>query len=42
LNNDKFLAKAPQEVVDKEKARQAEAVLRKEGILQRLQILKGQ
>jgi valyl-tRNA synthetase len=41
LSNEKFLAKAPPEVIDKEKARKEEAILRKEGILQRLQILKG-
>lgn len=41
LNNEKFLAKAPPEVIEKEKGRQEEAMLRKEGILQRLQILKG-
>jgi len=41
LNNEKFLAKAPPEVITKEKARKEEALLMKEGILQRLQILKG-
>ena len=40
--NEKFLAKAPADVVAKEKARQEEAIARKEGILQRLEILKGQ
>lgn len=41
LTNDKFLAKAPPEVIAKEKGRQEEAIIKKEGILQRLQILKG-
>ncbi len=41
LTNEKFLAKAPPDVIIKEKARKEEAILRKEGILQRLQILKG-
>jgi valyl-tRNA synthetase len=40
LNNEKFLAKAPPDVIAKEKGRKEEAILRKEGILQRLQILK--
>jgi valyl-tRNA synthetase len=42
LINEKFLAKAPPEVIEKEKAKIDEAVLRKEGILQRLQIFKGE
>lgn len=41
LNNEKFLAKAPQEVVEKEKSRVEEAKTKKEGILQRLQILRS-
>jgi valyl-tRNA synthetase len=41
LGNEKFLAKAPQEVVDKEKSRIEESQFKKEGILQRLQILKS-
>lgn len=41
LNNEKFMAKAPPEIIAKERAREEEARLRKEGILQRLQILKG-
>jgi len=40
LHNDKFLGKAPPEVIDKERARQEEAIIKKEGILQRLEILK--
>ncbi|MEQ8235350.1 MAG: valine--tRNA ligase [Syntrophomonadaceae bacterium] len=40
LSNEKFLAKAPTEVVAKEQERQAEAINRKEGILQRLEIFK--
>jgi len=40
LNNEKFLAKAPPDVIAKEKGRKEEAILRREGILQRLQILK--
>lgn len=38
LSNEKFLAKAPPEVIAKEQERQAEAINRKEGILQRLEI----
>ena len=40
LNNDSFLARAPQAVIDKEKAKAEEARLKKEGLLQRLEILK--
>lgn len=42
LNNEKFMAKAPQDVIAKERVRAEESRVRKEGILQRLQILKGQ
>jgi valyl-tRNA synthetase len=42
LINEKFLAQAPPEVIEKEKGKIEEAVLRKEGLLQRLQILKGE
>lgn len=42
LINEKFLAQAPPEVIEKEKGKIEEAVLRKEGILQRLKILKGE
>ncbi|MGI5920409.1 MAG: valine--tRNA ligase [Syntrophomonadaceae bacterium] len=41
LGNEKFLAKAPQEVVEKEQSRLKESQYKKEGILQRLQILKN-
>jgi valyl-tRNA synthetase len=41
LNNEKFRAKAPPEVVEKERARKEEAIHRREGILERLQILKS-
>lgn len=41
LNNDSFLAKAPAEVIDKERTRAEEARLRREGLLQRLQIFKS-
>ena len=40
LGNDTFLARAPQEVVAKEKAKAEEARVKREGILQRLGILK--
>jgi len=40
LSNDNFLAKAPPEVIAKEQERQAEARLRKEGIIQRMRIFK--
>lgn len=40
LNNEGFLSRAPQEVIEKEKAKAAEARAKKEGILQRLEILK--
>lgn len=40
LNNENFVSRAPQEVIEKEKAKAEEARIRKEGILQRLQILK--
>jgi len=39
LNNPGFLAKAPPEVVEKERARAEEAGQRREGLLQRVQIL---
>jgi len=41
LVNDNFLARAPEEVINKEKNKAEEARSKKEGILQRLQILKG-
>ncbi len=40
LKNETFLARAPQEVIEKEKAKAEEARIKKEGIIQRLQILK--
>ena len=40
LGNDTFLARAPQEVVAKEEAKAEEARVKREGILQRLGILK--
>lgn len=40
LNNENFLSRAPQEVIDKEKSKAEEARTKKEGILQRLEILK--
>ena len=40
LNNQNFVAKAPPEIIEKEKAKAEEARIRKEGILKRLQILK--
>ncbi|MGI5912702.1 MAG: valine--tRNA ligase [Syntrophomonadaceae bacterium] len=40
LKNKNFILKAPQEVIAKEKTKAEEARIRKEGILQRLQILK--
>ena len=40
LNNQNFLSRAPQEVIEKEKGKAEEAKTRKEGILQRLEILK--
>ena len=39
LNNANFTAKAPAEVIEKEKQKAAEAQSRKEGLLQRLQML---
>jgi len=42
LNNEKFLSRAPVEVIDKERAKAEEAKIKKEGVLQRLRILKGQ
>ncbi|MDD4801981.1 MAG: valine--tRNA ligase [Syntrophomonas sp.] len=42
LTNEKFLNKAPADVIEKEKAKQKEAEIKKEGLLQRLQILKGE
>lgn len=41
LNNPTFVSKAPAEVIAKEKAKSEEASSRKEGILQRLQILQA-
>ena len=41
LNNESFIARAPQEVIEKEKGKATEAKLKKEGIEQRLQILKN-
>lgn len=41
LNNDSFLAKAPADVIAKERGRAEEARLRREGLLQRLQIFKS-
>ncbi|MDD2619188.1 MAG: valine--tRNA ligase, partial [Syntrophomonadaceae bacterium] len=41
LNNEKFLSRAPQEVIDKENAKAEEARLKKAGIGQRLEILKN-
>jgi len=40
LNNQNFISRAPQEVIEKEKGKAEEAKTRKEGILQRLEILK--
>lgn len=40
LSNDKFLSRAPEDVINKEKSKAEEARTRKEGILQRLEILK--
>ncbi|MEN6326867.1 MAG: valine--tRNA ligase [Syntrophomonas sp.] len=42
LNNENFLARAPQEVIEKEKAKAEEARIKKEGIGQRLQVLKNE
>lgn len=41
LGNDQFLARAPQEVINKEEAKAEEARQKREGIRQRLQILKS-
>lgn len=41
LNNDSFISRAPQEVIAKEQAKAAEAQLKKEGIEQRILILKS-
>lgn len=41
LNNENFISRAPQEVIEKERSKAEEARTRKEGILQRLQILKN-
>lgn len=41
LNNEKFLIKAPAEVIEKEKNKAKEAQMKKEGIMQRLEILKA-
>ena len=40
LNNQNFISRAPQEVIEKEKGKAEEARKWKEGILQRLEILK--
>jgi len=40
LNNESFLSRAPQDVIDKERAKADEALAKKEGLLQRLEILK--
>jgi valyl-tRNA synthetase len=40
LNNQNFISRAPQEVIEKEKGKAEEARIRKEGIMQRLEILK--
>ncbi|MEA1961110.1 MAG: valine--tRNA ligase [Bacillota bacterium] len=42
LNNESFLSKAPPEVIEKERGKAQEARTKKEGILQRLTILKGE
>jgi len=42
LSNEKFLEKAPPEVIEKEKDKLEEARMRKEGLLQRLMILKSE
>ena len=39
LNNENFLSRAPQEVIDKERNKVEEARVKQEGILQRIQIL---
>ncbi|MDD2586574.1 MAG: valine--tRNA ligase, partial [Syntrophomonadaceae bacterium] len=39
LSNDNFLSRAPQEVIEKERGKAEEARNKKEGILQRLEIL---
>jgi len=41
LHNENFLAKAPPEVITKERSRADEAGIRREGLLQRLQIFKA-
>ena len=41
LQNEQFLARAPQDVIEKEKARVQEGNIKKEGIVKRLQILQG-
>ena len=41
LKNQGFVSRAPQDVIDKERAKAEEAAQREEGILQRLQTLKG-
>ena len=41
LNNEQFLSRAPQEVIEKEKAKVLEGNIKKEGIVKRLQILQG-
>ncbi|NLB88149.1 MAG: valine--tRNA ligase [Syntrophomonadaceae bacterium] len=41
LNNENFISRAPQEVIEKEKNKRQEAITKKEGIEKRLQILKN-
>ena len=41
LNNEQFLSRAPQEVIEKEKAKVLEGNIKKEGIIKRLQILQS-
>jgi len=41
LNNEQFLSRAPQEVIEKEKAKVQEGNIKKEGILKRLQMLQA-
>jgi len=42
LSNEKFLEKAPPDVIAKEKGKLEEARMRKEGLLQRLMVLKSE
>lgn len=41
LNNENFISRAPQEVIEKEKSKKLEAITKKEGIEKRLLILKN-